>query len=156
MILLPKTTTEEEFSFLKRELKDCRVEIFDSRVTAFGNTILMNNKGALIYPDFTEAEVKFLKNITGLDDIEKGSIANIVTVGAVGAVNDKGGLTHIETSEEEIKRMEKIFKVNFDIGTINFGNTFIKSGIIVNNKGILIGSRTTGPEILRIQKAFGE
>ncbi len=155
-ILLPKTTTTDELKILKENLKDCRIEVLNSRVTALGNTILTNNNGAVIYPEFTNAEEKIIKETLGVDEIKKTRIAQMITVGSVGVVTNKGGLVHINASEEELKELEKLFKVKIDIGTVNFGSVFIRSGLIANDKGALVGSSTTGPEILRIQKALGE
>ncbi|MCQ4349719.1 MAG: translation initiation factor IF-6, partial [Sulfolobales archaeon] len=50
--------------------------------------------------------------------------------------------------------LEKLFKTKIEIGTVNFGNAYVKTGLVVNRNGILVGSETTGPEILRIQQAF--
>ncbi|MEM0015496.1 MAG: translation initiation factor IF-6 [Saccharolobus sp.] len=155
-ILLPKSVTDEELKILKDNLKDCRIEVLNSKVTALGNTILANNKGAIIYPEFNDIEEKIIKETLGIEEIKRAKIAQMVTVGSVGVVTNRGGLVHVDTTEEELKELEKIFKVKIDIGTVNFGSIFIRSGLVANDKGVLVGSSTTGPEILRIQKALGD
>ncbi|MEM3305716.1 MAG: translation initiation factor IF-6 [Saccharolobus sp.] len=155
-ILLPKSVTDEELKILKDNLKDCRIEVLNSKVTALGNTILANNKGAIIYPEFNDIEEKIIKETLGIEEIKRAKIAQMATVGSVGVVTNKGGLVHVDTTEEELKELEKIFKVKIDIGTVNFGSIFIRSGLVANDKGVLVGSSTTGPEILRIQKALGD
>ncbi|ACP38501.1 translation initiation factor IF-6 [Saccharolobus islandicus] len=155
-ILLPKSTIDDEFRFLKENLRDCRVEVLNSKVTALGNTILTNNKAALIYPEFNDIEEKIIKETLGVEEIRRGKIAQMITVGSVGVVTNKGGLVHVDTSEKELKELEKLFGVKIDIGTVNFGSVFIRSGLVANDKGTLVGASTTGPEILRIQKALGE
>ncbi|ACP35891.1 translation initiation factor eIF-6 [Sulfolobus islandicus Y.G.57.14] len=155
-ILLPKSTIDDEFRFLKENLRDCRVEVLNSKVTALGNTILTNNKAALIYPEFNDIEEKIIKETLGVEEIRRGKIAQMITVGSVGVVTNKGGLVHVDTSEKELKELEKLFSVKIDIGTVNFGSVFIRSGLVANDKGTLVGASTTGPEILRIQKALGE
>jgi translation initiation factor 6 len=155
-ILLPKSTIDDEFRFLKENLRDCRVEVLNSKVTALGNTILTNNKAALIYPEFNDIEEKIIKETLGVEEIRRGKIAQMITVGSVGVVTNKGGLVHVDTSEKELKELEKLFSVKIDIGTVNFGSVFIRSGLVANDKGTLVGASTTGPEILRIHKALGE
>ena len=39
---------------------------------------------------------------------------------------------------------------NFD-----FGSEFVRSGLIANSSGAIIGNRTTGPELARIEEALG-
>jgi translation initiation factor 6 len=154
IILVPKIVTNDELINLKENLKDVRVEILDVRATALGNVILMNNYGALLYPEFTEVEISKISQILGLQNIRKGGIANIITVGAVGVITNKGGVVHIDASEEELKNLEKLFNVKLDVSTVNFGSVFLRSGLVANSNGALVGSSTTGPEILRIQKAL--
>ncbi len=89
-------------------------------------------------------------------EIRKGTIAQVLVVGSAGVVTSKGGLLHVEATEEEVKSLSSFFKVNLDVGTVNFGSAFIRSGMVANSHGILVGSSTTGPEILRIQRAFSD
>jgi len=46
----------------------------------------------------------------------------------------------------------RVSKAN--VGTVNRGNIFVRSGIVANSKGALVGYETTGPELLRIQSAL--
>jgi translation initiation factor 6 (aeIF-6) len=89
-----------------------------------------------------------------MDNVRKGTIANVVAVGSAGVVTDFGGLVHADASQDEVADLEKLFKIKIEIGTVNFGNAYVKTGLVVNRNGILVGSETTGPEILRIQQAF--
>ena len=156
VILLPKNTEEDEIKKIKEIARDVRVEVLDIKPTALGNIILTNSYGALVYPEITNVEFKKIKDALGIDNIEKGTIANIITVGSVGVVTNKAGLVHIDTTEEEIQRLSNLFKVKIDTGTVNFGSAFIHSGLVANKNGVLVGESTTGPEILRIQRAFSD
>lgn len=156
VILLPRNVDDEEVKKIKDIARDVRVEILDIRPTALGNIILTNSYGALIYPELSSIEFKKIKESLQIDNIEKGSIANIITVGSVGVITDKAGLVHIDTTEEELGKLSKLFRVKIDTGTVNFGSAFIHSGLIANRNGVLVGSATTGPEILRIQRAFSD
>ena len=70
-------------------------------------------------------------------------------------VTNKGLLCHPKTSEEEIRFLEKVFKVPVMIGTINHGSPVIGSGLVANTKGAIIGDLTTGIEMGRIEEALG-
>ncbi|MEM0373979.1 MAG: translation initiation factor IF-6 [Sulfolobaceae archaeon] len=154
VLLVPKIITTEELSYLKQNLKDMRVEIFESKVTALGNTILLNDHAAYLYQDFSNEEVTRLSKLLQLDNIKKGTIANFITIGAVAVVTNRGGVVHIDATDNEVKELEKLFKVKIGVSTVNFGSVFLRSGLVANSKGALVGSSTTGPEILRIQKSL--
>ncbi|AEB94706.1 MAG: translation initiation factor IF-6 [Metallosphaera sp.] len=155
-ILLPRIAKEEEIKGIKNVAKDVNLEVLDVRATALGNIILTNDKGAMVYPELSDAEVKSIQKALNVEEIKKGSIAQVIIVGSVGVVTSNGGLVHIETPESELKSLSALFKVNLEVGTVNFGNAFVRSGMIANRHGVLVGSSTTGPEILRIQRAFSE
>ncbi|AWS00050.1 translation initiation factor IF-6 [Metallosphaera hakonensis] len=155
-ILLPRIVREGELRKIKEQAKDITVEIVDVRATALGNIILANDRGALVYPEFSDAEMSAIGKALGVKEIRKGTIAQVMVVGSAGVITSKGGLVHVEASEEELKTLSSLFGVNLEVGTVNFGSAFVRSGMVVNDNGILVGSSTTGPEILRIQRAFSD
>ncbi len=155
-IILPKITKENEIKEIREQAKDTRVEVLNLKATALGNVILANDHAALIYPEFSDAEVKEIREALQVEEAKRGTIANIITVGSVGVVTKKGGIVHIDSTDDEIKDLSNFFKAKMDVGTVNFGSAFIRSGMIANYKGVLVGSSTTGPEILRIQRALGD
>jgi translation initiation factor 6 len=152
VILAPKIARDEEIESLNEV--GLNVKVFHSVYTALGNILLINNKAALVYPDLTDREVKILSEELGVETIVKGTIARIPTVGSAAVITDKGGLTHPDTNEDELRKLSELFGVNLDIGTVNFGVAFIRTGLVANNHGALIGEKTTGPEIMRIMKAL--
>ena len=42
-----------------------------------------------------------------------------------------------------------------EIGTVNYGTSFLGSGVVANSKGALIGNATTGIETNRVEWALG-
>ena len=44
--------------------------------------------------------------------------------------------------------------VPVDIGTVNLGSPYIAIGLVANSNGALVGSETTGPEIVKISHAL--
>ncbi len=130
---------------------------FESKVLktshAIGNFILMNDKGIVISP-----EIRKLK-----DDIEKFfsldsvvcTIAGLNIVGTLGVANNKGCMVHPDVKEREVSLIKKSLDVEINIGTVNFGNPYPGSGVIVNNSGFLASRRTSGPELGRITESLG-
>ncbi|MEM4672247.1 MAG: translation initiation factor IF-6 [Sulfolobales archaeon] len=153
-LLLPKTVKEEELRILKENF-DGNIEILRINANAIGNLIAANSFGALVYREADSEVIKIVKDVLEVEVVERGALAGIPTVGSIIVVTNRGGIAHPDISEKELKILEEIFRVPFYNATINFGIPFVRSGLIANDKGALVGSNTTGPEILRISKALG-
>ena len=152
-ILLPRISNIEEIKILKRAFSGV-VEVLDVRATALGNIILANDVAAIVYPEIERAAIKVIRDVLDVEVIIPRSIADIVAVGAAGVITNKGGLVHPDTTDKEIEDLSKIFKVPIDVGTINFGVAFIKTGLVANSHGAIVGEKTTGPEIMRITQVL--
>ena len=64
--------------------------------------------------------------------------------------NDFGFLTHPLVAYEELEWLSDLFKTRGDVVTINRGTPYPRPGIVGNKNGILIGSDSSGPELMRI------
>ena len=154
-LLLPKIIEDLELRRLKGQAKklNIKLKIIDSKYTALGNMILCNDKGCIASPKlknhFEEIESALEVKVT------EGKLLGVDIVGSVCIATNKGFLLNIDAEEEEFKFVKKQLKVEGDIGTVNFGSPFVKSGLIANSKGVIIGNQTTGPEIARITEALG-
>ncbi len=116
----------------------------DAPYSAVGNLIAMNNKGIVVSPYLEE-----------LSDYVKVTVAGTDIVGTNVFANDKGFLIHRDTTDEEFEVIKKALGVGGKRTTVNFGDPHIRNGIIGNNRGMLIGANTTGPEMERIYDVFG-
>ena len=128
--------------------------IIDDKLNAAGNNILVNDRGALVHPDFEDKSLKKIERTLGVP-VFKGTIGTLKTVGMAAVVTNKGLLCHPKVTEEEKRVMEQVFNVNVMIGTVNHGSPIIGSGLVANSKGAIIGNLTTGIEMGRIEEAFG-
>ncbi|MCC6023031.1 MAG: translation initiation factor IF-6 [Desulfurococcaceae archaeon] len=151
-LLLPRIVRDKEVE----ELKDLgiNVNILYTNFTALGNVILANNKKAIVHPELHDRDVEVVKKVLRVDEVIRRPIGKFVTVGSVAVINDVGGLVHPDVSDEELQELSKILGIQLDVGTVNFGVAFIKTGLVANNYGAVVGERTTGPEIMRIIKAL--
>ncbi len=151
-IILPRIAKDSEVQHLRN--LGLPVKVFSGLFTALGNVVLANNRAAILHPELTDNEVSEIISLLGVERYLKSSLAKVPTVGSAAVVTDHGGALHPDANGEEVKLIEDLFKVHADIATVNFGVAFIKTGLVANNYGALVGSRTTGPEIMRIMKAL--
>ncbi|MCE4614964.1 MAG: translation initiation factor IF-6 [Desulfurococcales archaeon] len=155
-ILIPRTSGDSEIRKFKSLAKSMGLElgILPSRNNAVGNMVLANNKAALVYPELDDDSLKVVRDVLDVE-VDKKSIIGIPTIGSLGVITDKGGIVHRDVTEDELDWLSDYFKVNIMTGTVNFGVSFIKTGLVANSKGGLVGSETMGPELVRIQMALG-
>ena len=153
-LLVPSTINDDELRKLKENVGgDMNIGVLPTTNNAIGNLVAANNHGALVHPGLDDSATKIISDVLGVE-VVKRAISGISTVGAIIAVTDIGGLSHPDTSDEELKFLSDLFKVPFRTGTVNFGVSFIRTGIVVNTKGAIVGASTSGPEIARIQMVF--
>ena len=119
------------------------VIILDEKYTAVGNLVAMNNKGIAASPIIAD-KIK----AQGI------RIADSDLIGSAIYVNDTAFIAHRDAEEDELKKLEKIFKVPGGTGTVNFGDPFVKPAIIGNKRGLIVGNRTSGPEMNRVDDIF--
>ena len=151
-ILLPKTAYENEFDFLKNET-DLEIGVLDSKFTALGNVICANDKGAVVSPWLSKDDCNTISDVLGVEVIQR-KIAGFNQTGVVMTANNSGAAIHPEADEEDIKVFANVLGVKVEPSSINNGIPYVSSGILANNNCIVVGSLTTGPEIMMLTRAF--
>ncbi|QUC64301.1 translation initiation factor IF-6 [Nitrosopumilus sp. K4] len=151
-ILLPKTAFQNEYDLIKKET-DLEVGVLDSKYTALGNVICANDKGAIVSPWLSNDDCETIKDVLGVEIIQK-RVAGFNQTGAVIVANDSGAAIHPEADEEDMKEFANILGVKIEHCTINNGIPFVSSGILANNNSIVVGTLTSGPEIMMLTRAF--
>jgi len=63
-------------------------------------------------------------------------------------------VVHPKATEEEIKIISEVLHVEVEPATVNSGIPFLSSGIVANSKSVIVGSLTSGPELIMISRAF--
>jgi translation initiation factor 6 len=124
------------------------------RINAAGNVVLANDAGAYVHPDLSRKAVHAVEDALDVP-VERGTIADVRTVGTAAVVTNDGVLCHPKTTDEELDFLEELFDVYADIGTINYGGPLVGSGLVANASGYVAGQETTGPELGRIEDALG-
>jgi translation initiation factor 6 len=151
-VLLPTTAYQDEYDFLKNET-DLEVGVLDSKYTALGNVICTNDKGAIVSPWLSQSDVETIKQVLDVEVVQK-RISGLNQVGALMVANNSGGVIHPEADEEDMKMFANVLGIHLEHSTINAGVPFVESGILANNHTVVVGSMTTGPEIMMLTRAF--
>jgi translation initiation factor 6 len=122
-------------------------------LNAVGNNILVNDKLAMVHPDFDSETIKEIGDTLDVE-VVKGTLAKQKTVGAQGVVTNKGLLCHPHTTKKELEGLKKKYGVDGDVGTANYGTPLVGACMIANSKGAVVGSTTTPIELGRIEEAL--
>ncbi len=154
-LLLPYFVYESKITLIKEFFKENDVDVnigtLEGKYTALGNLVACNDKAALVSPLIKS--VKVVEDILGVEVVREG-VGGHDEVGACCVVTNKGFVCHPD-AESELDNLRKLFKVSGDVGSVNFGFPFVKSGLIANSNGFLVGSKTTGIELGRIDDSLG-
>ncbi|MHA2253712.1 MAG: translation initiation factor IF-6 [Candidatus Kariarchaeaceae archaeon] len=149
-ILLPAITNDDELHEIKNNIdSDISINVLESKITALGNTIVCNDEVALVHPEFTQEEKNAISDYLDVS-VESRYILNSPLIGSMVFLNNNGLLAHPLISEEELEYLTNYFKIPGDVVTVNRGTPYPRPGIIANQSGILVGSDTSGPELMRI------
>lgn len=120
---------------------------------AAGNLVLANDHGALLHPEL-DAEATATVRETLDVPVEHGVLGGVQTVGMAAVATNNGVLCHPQATEDELTDLESLLSVPADIGTVNHGSPLVGSGLVANAHGYVVGERTTGPELGRIESAL--
>ncbi len=150
ILFIPPIARDEEIQSLKDQIGDTlEITVLETKNTALGNLIVINNKAAIVSPSLEETTVQKIKEKTGLPIIKK-SFLGIPTVGSMMVVNDHTGLAHPLIPENELEEAGRELGIEIGPATVNEGVGFVKTGVLLNNNGVIVGEDTTGPEIMNI------
>ena len=138
---------------IQRGTTDLDVHILDTKYTALGNMMCVNDKGGVVSPVITKDAAKKISDVLDIEVIQK-KVAGYYQVGAMMVATSHGGIVHPETDEEDIRKISSVLGINVEPSTINGGIPFVSSGVLANNKSIVVGSFTSGPEIMMLTRAF--
>lgn len=152
-IIVPGIIFDHEMELLKKHGVDFTV--IDTKLTCLGNNVLVNDTGLLVNPEFTDAQAGEIGKIFGME-AHRTRLAGMNTVGSLVALNSKGkALTTHNITEEEFEMLQEKLDVELETGSVSMGSQHIRSGIITNKNGFVIGAASGGPEIANADEALG-
>jgi len=150
-ILVSRLADENEIKTLKKST-GLPVERLLSKYTSVGNLISANDKGVIASKLLKDEENQIVDVLDA--PVEFLTIASFNHVGAIMVSGNVGSAIHPQASDEEITKAVKILKVDVEPITINRGLPFIASGIILTKEKAIVGSLTTGPELIMLSRIF--
>ena len=151
-ILVPATALDEEIQIL-RQASGIRVERLKTKFTAIGNLISSNDKGAIISPLFENEVLEQVQDVLGVPT-NSMSVGGYVQIGSAIVATNLGAAVHPKATDEEIKNISDILKVPVEPVTVNGGIPFLSYGMLANSKSVIVGSPTSGPELVMISRIF--
>ena len=151
-ILVPSIASDEEIQNLKKAT-GLNVERLKSKFTAIGNLIATNDNGALVSPLFKGELDQQIRDVLGIP-VHSITVGGFIQTGSMVVATNTGAAVHPKSTEEEIEIISEALQVEVEPLTINGGVPFLSSGIIANSKSLVVGSLTSGPELIMLSRVF--
>ena len=159
-IIESKLIENYEINILSKET-GLNIQKLNSRFTAVGNLITANDYGGIVSSLVSEEQAKEISKSLKVP-VKRMEISNkqtgfspIYLIGAMINTTNKGAIAHPIINKDEMKIISEILQVEVENATVNSGVPYDSSGIISNSKNILVGSQTSGPELVMLSRAFG-
>ena len=135
-------------------LRGLDVFVLPHRLNAAGNNVLCNDRGAVVNPGYDERTVRTIGDTLGGEAV-RGTLAGMRTVGSAGAATNKGVIVHPHATEAELRTVRDTLKVPAMITTANYGTAQVGACLVANDRGAVVGMRTTPIELGRIEEGLG-
>ena len=149
-LIFPDFISQEEIENIKSKLPEkINISKIHSKISALGNTIVADDKIALVHNEFDENVIEEIENTLQVEAI-KSDLLKEYLVGSTIFKTSKGILAHPKMSQENLDWLAEIFNLKANVTTVNRGTPYPRLGIVGNSQGILVGTDTTGPEMMRI------
>jgi len=150
-VLVPYTIRQYELERIQEFVKVVPVE---SKWTALGNVVLTNDLGAVVHSDTPADILRAVAQELGVEAVS-GMIGKLPFVGALGIATNRGAILSPNTLREEQTIVESALHVEAELSSTNGGVPFVKSGILANSKGAVVGPLTRGAELMQISRTLG-
>lgn len=154
LIVIPDICFKEELETIKSICTSHKPTLIvsEDKATALGNLILSGKEALLISEELSEKTEQMLKKYI---KVKRANFSNPL-VGSLAAKNSTKAVASPALSEEETMQIEKAFKVQCIKMSVNFGNNFVSSGLVLNDSGYAIGEHSTSIEVYEIDNFLRE
>jgi len=125
----------------------------ESKLTSAGNLVAANDKFALVSPVLESKAVQQVHDVMGTE-VERMPIGEFYQVGALVVPTNSGVAVFPGLPEDDVSRIAEMFGVDAYPTSVNRGVPFVASGLVANTKNAIVGSQTTGPELVFITRAL--
>lgn len=124
-----------------------------SRHNALGNNILVNDRGALVHPEFGDEALQRIGRALGVP-ARRGTVAGLGTVGMAAIATNRGVVVHPRATDSEAAAVAEALEVPVARSTANFGIPIVGACLVANSRALLVGRPTTPVEIVHLQEGL--
>ncbi len=125
----------------------------ESRYTAVGNLVVANDSHALVSPLLEPRAVSQVREVLGAE-VTRTPVKEYTQVGALVVATNSGAAVYPGLDESEVAGIGGLLGVDAYPTSVNRGVPYVASGIVANSKNAVVGSQTTGPELVFITRAL--
>ena len=125
----------------------------ESRFTSAGNLVAANDKLALVSPILEPRVAQQVRDVLGTE-VEMMAMGEFYQVGALVVATNNGAAVFPGLPESEVSRLGELLGVDAYPTSVNRGVPFVASGLVANTRNAVVGSQTTGPELVFITRAL--
>jgi len=125
----------------------------ESKLTAAGNLVVANDRGALASPLLDHVALSQVKDSLGVEVLST-PIGEYHQVGSLVVATNGGAAVYPGLNEREVARIGSVLGVEAYPSSVNKGVPYVASGIVANSKNAVVGTQTTGPELVFITRAL--
>jgi translation initiation factor 6 len=129
------------------------VSRLDSKLTAVGNLMAVNDRFALVSPALDSRALSQVRDVMGTE-VERTPIGEYHQVGSLVVATNRGAAVYPGLDEKEVGRIGMMLGVEAYPTSVNRGVPYVASGLIANSRNAVAGSQTTGPELVFITRAL--
>ena len=129
------------------------VSRLESRLTAVGNLVVANDRCALVSPALDSTAISQVRDVMSTE-VERLPIGEYHQTGSLVVATNKGAAVYPGLDEQEVERIGGLLGVEAYPTSVNSGVPYVASGLIANSKNAIVGSQTTGPELVFITRAL--
>ncbi len=126
------------------------VTVLRTLQSALGNNILVNDRGALVHPEFSDRAVAAISTALGVP-ARRGTLAGLGTVGMAGLATNRGAIIHPKATDREAEVATEVLGVPVHRSTANFGVPIVGACMVANSRGMIFGRPTTPVETVHLQ-----
>ncbi len=126
------------------------VTVIRTLQSALGNNILVNDRGALVHPEFSDRALAAISKALGVP-ARRGTLAGLGTVGMAGLATNRGVIVHPKATDLEAGVATEVLGVPVHRSTANFGVPIVGACAVANSRGLLFGRPTTPVEAVHLQ-----
>ncbi len=138
---------EDEFSRMVSQIPCMKLS---EALNAAGNNILVNDKGAIVHPGYSDETVRSLEDFLGVECV-RSAIAGCDTVGSVCVATNKGCVCHADASDDDLTLIADVLKVEPLRASVNRGSRMVGAGLVANSNGAVVGDDSTPIELGKIE-----